>query len=87
MKSFCMCAALGLVIAAITGCGKQEVEPTAQKWDPASIAAEFDKGNPKPLYALGDACSKEVKDTGKRGDACGVQDQVRRLVKPVNIRF
>ncbi len=87
MKSLYMGAALSLVVVAIAGCGKQEAEPTAQKWDPVYIAGEFDKGDRHLVAELNDACSKEVKETGKRGDACAAQDQVRRLIKPVNIRF
>jgi hypothetical protein len=87
MKSLCMGVALGLVVAGVVGCGKQGAESTAQKWDPVYIAGEFDKGNRAPMSELSAACTKEVRDTGKRGSTCGAQDKVRDLIKPVNIRF
>ena len=74
--------------AAITliACTKQETVE-APKFDPKYIAAEADKGNLGPLTELNNACSAEVEKNGKRMSACMAQDEVRKLAKPLNIRF
>lgn len=75
------------MVAAIAGCGEQEVPGEAAKFDPKYIAAEADKGNLIPLTELNSACSREVEKNGKRLSACNAQDEVRKLSKPINIRF
>jgi len=71
----------------VSGCSKQEPSIEAVKFDPKFIAAEADKGNLNPLKELNAACSSEVEKSGKRLSACNAQDEVRRLSKPINIRF
>lgn len=75
-------------LAAMTmaGCGKQETSESPA-FDPEYIAAEADKGNLEPLTELNNACSAEVQKNGRRQSVCAVQDEVRRLAKPINIRF
>ena len=80
-------AALFIVVSAVAGCGKQEGPVNAVKFDPKYIAAEADKGNLAPLTELNTACSAEVEKNGKRLAACNAQDEVRKLSKPINIRF
>lgn len=69
-----------------SACTKQEVVES-QKFDAKAIAAEADRGNLGPLTELNDACSSEVQKNGKRLAVCSVQDAVRNLRKPINIRF
>ncbi|MFM9428034.1 hypothetical protein RCH10_004496 [Variovorax sp. GrIS 2.14] len=76
---------IGIVLVA--GCGKQESPVEAAKFDPVYIAAEADKGNLGPLTELNAACKSEVEKNGKRLSACNAQDEVRKLSKPINIRF
>ena len=70
----------------VAACTKQEVAQSP-KFDANTIAAEADKGNLGPLTELNDACSAEVEKNGKRLTVCKVQDDVRDLRKPINIRF
>lgn len=77
---------LPLLTMSLVGCGKQEAAQ-APKFDPKYIAAEADKGNLAPLTELNNACSAEVQKDGRRASVCAVQDQVRDLRKPMNIRF
>lgn len=79
--------ALLSVVIAVAGCGKQEAPSEAVTFDPKYIAAEADKGNLGPLTELNRACSSEVEKNGKRLAACNDQDEVRKLSKPINIRF
>ena len=72
--------------ALVAACTKQEVAESP-KFDAKAIAAEADKGNLAPLSELNDACSAEVEKNGKRLAVCKVQDDVRDLRKPINIRF
>ena len=70
------------------GCSKKEEEAAAApRFDAKTIAAEADKGNLAPLTELNTACSAEIEKNGKRLAACAAQDEVRRLSKPLNIRF
>jgi hypothetical protein len=78
--------ALSALVLALVGCSKQETAE-APKFDPKYIAAEADKGNLAPLTELNTACSSEVQKNGKRLAACAAQDEVRRLVKPLDVRF
>ncbi len=75
-----------LAALVLTGCGKQETIETT-KFDAKYIAAEADKGNLQPLTELNNACSAEVQRNGTRSSVCAVQDEVRRLAKPISIRF
>ncbi len=86
-KHFIIQATLFIVVSAVAGCGKQEGLVEAAKFDPKYIAAEADKGNLGPLTELNTACSAEVEKNGKRLSACNAQDEVRKLSKPINIRF
>ena len=70
----------------MTACSKEE-EAVSSKFDAKFIAAEADKGNLAPLTELNSACSAEVKKSGSRLTAFKVQDDVRTLRKPMNIRF
>lgn len=79
-------AAVSLLTVFIAACGKPD-EAVATKFDPNFIAAEADKGNLAPLTELNTACSAEIEKNGKRLAACAAQDEVRRLSKPLNIRF
>jgi hypothetical protein len=79
---FAVIAAIGFVAA----CSKQE-SVEAPKFDPKYVAAEADKGNLGPLTELNAACSAEVEKNGKRLSACTAQDEVRKLAKPISIRF
>jgi hypothetical protein len=74
------------VYVLLAACTKQEVAE-APKFDAKTIAAQADKGNLGPLTELNDACSAEVEKNGKRLAVCKVQDDVRDLRKPINIRF
>ncbi len=74
-------------IISVAGCGNQETPVEAAKFDPKYIAAEADKGNLGPLTELNAACSAEVEKNGARLSACNAQDEVRKLSKPINIRF
>ncbi|MDM0108454.1 hypothetical protein QTH97_26130 [Variovorax sp. J22R24] len=71
----------------IASCSKRQEVVEAAKFDPKFIAAEADKGNLAPLTELNAACSLEIEKHGKRLSACTAQDEVRRLSKPLNIRF
>lgn len=84
--SLLLTSALFAALVVLAGCSKQE-SAEAPKFDPKYIAAEADKGNLGPLTELNSACSAEVQKNGKRMAACGAQDEVRRLAKPVSIRF
>ena len=75
-------AATFLVVA----CTKQETAESP-KFDPRYIAAEADRGNLGPLTELNSACSAEVEKNGRRMSACTAQDEVRKLSKPITIRF
>jgi uncharacterized lipoprotein NlpE involved in copper resistance len=79
-------SALSAMVLVLTGCTKQE-EAQTSTFDAKYIAAEADKGNLAPLTELNDACSAEVKRNGKQLAVCAVQDEVRRLAKPISIRF
>ncbi|WP_213957513.1 hypothetical protein [Variovorax sp. dw_954] len=80
----CLLVALGLV----AGCGEPQDEVNSTPhFDAKAIAAEADKGNLGPLTELNNACSAEVEKHGKRLAVCKVQDDVRDLRKPMNIRF
>ena len=70
----------------LAACSKQEAVESP-KFDAKVIAAEADKGNLGPLTELNNACSAEVDKNGKRMAVCKVQDDVRDLRKPLNIRF
>lgn len=85
-QSIVRSALFALVIATV-GCGKQEAPVEAARFDPKFIAAEADQGNLGPLAELNAACSTEVEKNGKRLAVCKVQDDVRDLRKPLNIRF
>jgi len=80
-------AVLLVSVTVIAGCGKHDAPIEATKFDPKYIAAEADKGNLGPLTELNAACSAEIERNGKRLSACDAQDQVRKLSKPLNIRF
>lgn len=80
-------SALFVVVIVVAGCGKQDAPVEATRFDPKYIAAEADKGNLGPLTELNTACSAEVEKNGKRLSACNAQDEVRKLSKPINIRF
>lgn len=80
-------AAVLIGVLLVAGCGKQEAGVEAVKFDPKFIAAEADKGNLAPLTELNTACSAEIEKNGKRLSACTAQDEVRKLSKPLNIRF
>lgn len=75
--------------AHISGCfeGSDKDAKSGPAFDAAYIAAEADKGRLDPLLQLNAACTKEVESKGARGDVCAVQDKVRELRKPMNIRF
>jgi len=73
-------------VTLFTACTKQDAVE-APKFDPKYIAAEADKGNLRPLTELNAACSAEVEKNGKRMSACTAQDEVRKLAKPISIRF
>jgi ADP-dependent phosphofructokinase/glucokinase len=75
-----------MVVALVAACSKEEVVESP-KFDAKVIAAEADKGNLGPLTELNKACSAEVGKSGKRLAVCKVQDDVRNLRKPMNIRF
>jgi hypothetical protein len=79
-------AAVTLLTLLIGACGKPD-EAVATKFDPKFIAAEADRGNLAPLTELNTACSAEIQKNGRRSEACAAQDEVRRLSKPLNIRF
>ena len=79
--------AIVVLTTTTTGCGKHEVPVETTKFDPAYIAAEADKGNLGPLTELNTACSAEFEKSGRRLSACNAQDEVRKLSKPINIRF
>ena len=70
----------------LSACNKQEAVESP-KFDAKVIAAEADKGNLAPLTELNNACSAEVDKNGRRLAVCKVQDDVRDLRKPLNIRF
>lgn len=77
-----------IALGFIGGCNKpQEEVISAPRFDAAVVAAEADKGNIGPLTELNNACSAEVEKNGKRLAVCKVQDDVRDLRKPLNIRF
>lgn len=80
-------AAAFIGVLLIVGCGKHEEAVEAPKFDAQYIAAEADKGNLAPLTELNTACSAEIEKNGKRLSACTAQDEVRKLSKPLNIRF
>ena len=80
-------AAVFIGVLLVAGCGKQEEAGETIKFDPKFIAAEADKGNLAPLTELNTACSAEIEKNGKRLSACTAQDEVRRLSKPLSIRF
>lgn len=71
----------------VTGCGKEEAAAESPKYDPKFIASEADKGNLVPLSELNAACTAEIAKHAKRLSACAAQDEVRKLAKPINIRF
>lgn len=75
-----------IAVVALAACTKQEMVE-APKFDPKYVAAEADKGNLGPLTELNNACSAEVEKKGKRLSACAAQDDVRKLAKPISIRF
>jgi hypothetical protein len=77
---------LSALLLVLGGCNKQETAEAPQ-FDPKYIAAEADKGNLGPLTDLNNACTAEVQKNGKRAAACAAQDEVRRLAKPLSIRF
>jgi hypothetical protein len=71
---------------AILGCDA-DTRPDSPTFDAKSIATEADKGNLASLEDLKRACTAEVQANGERRKACKVQDDVRALRKPLNIRF
>lgn len=75
-----------VLLGLATACTKEDAS-TSPKFDAAHIAAEADKGNLDPLKDLNAACGNEVESTGRRAEICAVQDKVRELRKPLNIRF
>ena len=79
-------SAASALLLSLAGCSKQETSESPA-FDPKYIAAEADKGNLGPLTELNNACSAEVQRSGVRQSACAVQDEVRRLAKPISIRF
>ena len=85
MKNLALNAAIA-ALALFGACSKQEAVESP-KFDAKSIAAEADKGNLGPLTELNNACTAEVEKSGKRLAMCKVQDDVRDLRKPINIRF
>jgi hypothetical protein len=87
MKTLTLKLAAIAVVVFVAACSKQEPAVEAPKFDPKYIAAEADKGNLGPLTELNAACSAEVEKNGKRMSACSAQDEVRKLAKPLNIRF
>lgn len=84
-NSFLTMAAVAAIFL-VAACTKQETAELP-KFDPKYIAAEADKGNLGPLTELNSACSAEVEKNGKRMSACMAQDEVRKLAKPISIRF
>lgn len=86
MKNPFLIMAAVAAIFLVAACTKQETAESP-KFDPRYIAAEADKGNFGPLTELNNACSTEVERNGKRLAACKIQDDVRDLRKPLNIRF
>lgn len=76
-----------IAVLLASGCGKQEEATKAAKFDPKFIAAEADRGNLAPLTELNTACSAEIEKNGRRLSACTAQDEVRKLAKPLSIRF
>lgn len=82
---FLTVAAVATIFLA-AACTKQETAE-ARKFDPRYIAGEADKGNLSPLTELNSACSAEVEKSGGRMSACAIQDEVRKLAKPISIRF
>ena len=88
MKKSSIAYALLLITLGFAGCSKPQEEVTAApRFDAKTVAAEADKGNLGPLTELNSACSAEVEKNGKRLAVCKVQDDVRDLRKPLNIRF
>jgi hypothetical protein len=86
MKSTFLTLAAVAAIFFATACTKQETAESP-KFDPKAIAAEVDKGNLAPLVELNKACTAEVEKNGRRMAACGVQDEVGKLAKPLSVRF
>ncbi|RYX88829.1 MAG: hypothetical protein EOO28_35030 [Comamonadaceae bacterium] len=71
----------------LSSCGKEEPVEEVPAFDAKRIAAEADRGNIEPLKELNSACRSEVEKKGRRAGTCAIQDEVRRLSKPINIRF
>lgn len=75
-----------IAVVVLAACTRRETVE-APKFDPKYVAAEADKGNLGPLKELNAACSAEVEKGGKRGPACGAQDDVGALRKPLKLSF
>ena len=82
---FLTMAAVATIFLAVA-CTKQETAESP-RFDPRYVAAEAYKGNLGPLTELNSACSAEVERNGRRMSACTAQDEVRKLSKPITIRF
>jgi hypothetical protein len=85
MKSILVLSTIAAFFA-LAACTKQETFE-APRFDPKYVAVEADRGNLGPLKELNAACRAEVEKSGKRGPACGAQDDVGALRKPLKLSF